>query len=140
MMKTCKRNVQGLYAPVYHRGDSVHQGQCERCCSTPSPPSRAYHSPRALPIEVPQGSGLGYLSCELLAPFPLIILDLLRCSFSQAVNTEHKTLASESWLNFFAWNFHPLLLHPFDFLDIVQFSSSQLCQQRGSSAFPSVKI
>lgn len=97
-------------------------------CAEPSPP-------------LIQSSTLGNLSCELLSSFALIILDLLRCSFSQAVRTERDILASESWLEFFAWNPPtPGLLHLFNFLDILQLIFPQHRQQRGSSFFPSVKI
>lgn len=56
MIETYERNVQYSYVLVYHRGDSVHQEQCEWCFRGPVAPSQTHHSPRALPVEIPQGS------------------------------------------------------------------------------------
>lgn len=63
-----------------------------------------HHSVRALPLETPQVPTVGHLSWVPLSSFAQIALDLLRCSFSQDVGAVPSILASESWLDFFAWN------------------------------------
>lgn len=132
-----------------HNGDWLKEWTVPVCSSVPGwgesvsgtmwPVCRALLTTpfRALPLGTPQVPTVGHLSWVPLSSFAL---DLLRCSFFQDVRAVPSILASESCFHFFAWNSLPVLLHLFSFLDILPLSFSQLCQQRGSSSFASVKI
>lgn len=87
--------------------------------------SQAHHSPRALPVEIPQGCSLGNLSCELLAPFALSILDLLRCC-------KQSTQNSRSW----PWNLGLTSLPGISIHTHHSFSIHSISKTLYSSALP----